>query len=375
MDPDRGIVSVDDHLVEPPDLWTSRLPKAMLDVAPHVEETPSGSEQWVFGDFTKDTLGGLSTAGMDISNSVLQGRYDTMRRGSWDPVARLADMDEDGTLASMCFPSVFGFSGTYLSAHPDKAVALECVKAYNDFVLDEWCAAAPDRYIPLVMVPLWDVGLAVKEVERTAARGARSVAFTENPHRQGYASIHGGAWDPFFAAVQEAEMPLSMHIGSSSYIPPLPDDGPPMVQWSSNFLNACYSMIDWLLSDNFERFPGLKAVWSESQIGWIPYVIEHCDRQWHTHAGWTSHKLTRPPSSYVADHVFGCFIDDEFGARNLDAIGVDNVMIETDYPHPDGTWPNSKKIVDEQLRTLPDEVRWKITQGNAQRVYRFPLPE
>jgi predicted TIM-barrel fold metal-dependent hydrolase len=371
---DHPIISVDDHLVEAKDTWTSRFPAKYLDRAPHVIER-DGHDIWVFEGEERDVLG-ITVSGMrERSEEVCEygGRYADMQPGSYDPVARLADMDEDSILAMMCFPSVFGFSGTYLSCVADKELALLAVQAYNDFVCDEWCGAAPGRYIPLIKVPLWDGRLAADEVYRCAEKGARSVAFCEDLHSLGLPTIHDPdrPWDPFFTAVSETNMPLSMHIGSSSTVPRRPPNAPLCVDFSWVYLNACYSLIEWLHSGVFERFPLLKAVWSEAQIGWMPYAIEHCDRSWHTHGVWTKHPLPQPPSTYVRDHVFGTFIDDHFGIQSIDALGVDQVMIETDYPHPDGTWPHSRKIVSEQLGHLPEEDIEKICRGNAERVYGF----
>jgi predicted TIM-barrel fold metal-dependent hydrolase len=165
-----------------------------------------------------------------------------------------------------------------------------------------------------------------------------------------------------------------MHIGSSSKMLVTATDAPDMVRFGVNFMNAVQSMIEWLLSDQFERFPGLKTVFSEGYIGWIPFVREHCDREWHTHGGWTNTLLPRPPSEYFADHVYGCFIEDPVGAELIEKIGVDNVMLESDYPHPDGTWPNTQKVVDEHIRHLSPENQLKLRRDNAEKLYRLDLP-
>lgn len=367
------IISVDDHVVEPPDTWIKRLPKKHVDRGPRVVRLDSGYDAWAFEDRVDPIVMLSSSAGQKREDFSRDGTFGEMRPGCYDPVARLADMDEDGIVASLGFPSMPGFSGTVLSQAKDKELGLLSIQAYNDFIIDEWCAAAPGRYIPAVIVPLWDPAVAVKELERTAAKGARAVAFSENPYRQGFPSIHdkNGHWDPFFAAVQDANVVLCMHIGSSSYMPGYIEDNPWTVRFATVFLNACYAMIDWLLSGKFEQFPNLKVCFSEGGVGWMPYVIEHCDRTWLKHGAWTKSPVPRLPSSYVKDHIWGCYIDDQFGADNLHVIGIDNVMVEVDYPHTDSTWPNSHKVLAEQLAHLSEEDRYKVTRGNAEKLFSF----
>jgi predicted TIM-barrel fold metal-dependent hydrolase len=292
-----------------------------------------------------------------------------------DPIGRTKAMDADGVLASLCFPmSEFPrFCGQSFLEADDKELALDCVRAFNDYVLEEWCAAAPGRFIPLVIVPLWDPALAVAEIERTAAMGARAITFPESPFRLGLPSLHDpdGHWDPVFAALQAAEMPLCTHIGSGSWVPAGSPDQPFTVSLANTTTLSILTAYDWLFSDVFVRFPGLKLVLSEGGIGWLPHILDHADYVWHRHGGWTATKLPEPPSTYFPEHVFGCFIDDVFGAQHVRDIGIDNCMLETDYPHSDSSWPNTMKMVEERLDYLePDELQ-KVTRGNAERVFRF----
>jgi predicted TIM-barrel fold metal-dependent hydrolase len=369
------VVSVDDHLVQPPELWIERVPRRYRDEAPHVEQR-DGHDVWVFGDRVEDSLGMADVVGKNTDGHTtfdLAGRYADLRRAAYDPIARLADMDEGGVLAQLCFPEVFGFSGARLSGHPDKDLSLTCIRAYNDFVLDTWCASAPGRYIPMVIVPLWDATLAADEVRRCAAEGAKAIAFPENPLPLGYPSIHDKdrVWDPLFDVAQETGMPLVMHMGTSAFVPNVAPDAPVLVKHSFYFLNTGYALIDWMLSDNFERFPRLRCFWAEGDIGWIPYVFQRLDRKWHLSGRFTGHPLPNPPTSYVKDHVFTCFIEDAVGIRIIDEIGIDQVMIEVDYPHSDSTWPHTAKVVEEQLGDLPHEDIVKITRGNAERLFDF----
>jgi predicted TIM-barrel fold metal-dependent hydrolase len=372
------IVSVDDHMVEPPHLWQSRLPAHLKDRGPKATDTEHGVVWEIDGQRTP-FHGFNATVGYqdDLTQMPEVLHWDDMRPGCYDPHERMKDMDIDGIIASLCFPSsVPGFGGTVFNKMEDRELGLACIQAYNDYQTDEWAAADPQRLYAMILVPYWDPRLAAAEVERCAAKGARAVAFSENPPHQGYPSIHNvdRYWDPFFAAAQDAAMPLCMHIGSSSRMLATAEDAPNMVRFGVNFMNAVQSMIEWLLSDQFERFPQLKVVFSEGYVGWIPFVREHCDREWHTHAGWTHHPLPKPPSEYFEDHVFGCFIEDPVGADLIERIGVGNVMLESDYPHPDGTWPNTKKVVEEHLRHLSPENRLRVMRSNAEQLFRMNLP-
>ena len=367
-----GLISVDDHLIEPPDTWEKRLPSRYRDLGPKLVRGERG-DLWEYAGKRFDVQGMISAAGVPDEELSWHMHYEDMRPESYDPVARLKDMDTDHVLAAACFPSFPGFSGTFLSAAEDKELARLSVEAYNDFVLDEWCGAAPGRYIPLVLVPLWDPAAAVAEVHRTVAKGAKAVAFSENPAKQGYPSIHdaGRHWDPLFAAVQEAGMPLCMHIGSSSHMPPTSRDAPATVHFTISLINAQYGLADWLLSGVFDRFPTLKIAFSEGGIGWIPWLVERAEYVWNRHHNWTDAPSKLPPSAYIADHVYGCFIDDPFGAKNIDKIGVRNVMVESDYPHTDSAWPNTLKSLLGQISHLDEDSQSLVLRGNAERLFNF----
>ncbi|MET0910234.1 MAG: amidohydrolase family protein [Ilumatobacteraceae bacterium] len=368
-----GIISVDDHLVEPPDLWTSRLPRKMVERGPRVVSIEGGADAWAFEDRVEPIWGNAAASGRDRTPALTKTRYSDMLDGYFDPVARLAAMDEGDVLASLVFPYAPGFSGTMFSKAQDLELGLACIQAYNDFMLDEWCAAAPGRYIPMVIIPLWDAALAVDEIHRTAAKGSKAIAFSEDPYHQGFPSLHDadGYWDPVLAAAQETGMPLCMHMGSSSTVVGHRPDRPLVTQLTMTHFNSIFSFVDWLMSGHFARFPGLKVCFSEGGIGWMPHVIEDCDRNWRISAQWTESKLTEPPSTYMRDHVFGCFIDDPHGARSIREIGIDNVMAEVDYPHADSTWPHSEKIFREQLAHLDEAELTKVLRGNAERVFNF----
>ncbi|MFG2468988.1 amidohydrolase family protein [Streptomyces canus] len=385
------IISVDDHTVEPSDVWQNRLPKKYLDTGPRIVRAPLKEISFLGGRF-KPVMGapgddgplgdwwlyeGLQRPLTRLDTAVGYSRdeiklevitYEQMRPGSYDVPQRLADMDVNHVQSAVCFPTFPRFCGQTFTEAKDHELGLLCVQAYNDWMVEEWCGPdAQGRLIPLTLIPLWDAELAAAEVRRNAARGVRAVAFSEIPPHLGLPSVHSDDWDPFLAACDETGTVISMHIGSSSRMPSTSADAPPAVGSTITFANCCFSMVDWLMSGKFERFPNLKVMYAEGQIGWIPYILERADVVWEENRGWggVADKVHRPPSELFTEHVYGCFFDDAFGLRNLDSIGVANVLYETDYPHSDSTWPKSREVGEAQMGHLDADVVERIVRGNA----------
>ncbi len=383
------IVSVDDHVIEPPQVWQDRLPERFKEVGPRSErgkssmsfvggvfsfqEDPDGTvgDWWTFEGNMFPLTRLEAAVGFERDQvQVVPITYDDMRRGCWDPEARLADMDANWTEASMSFPSSFvRFCGQRFLEAEDKELADLCVKAYNDWQFDEWCAGTDGRLIPLAIVQLWDPELAAAEVRRNAERGGRAITFSEIPAYLGLPSVHDadGYWDPLFRACAETGTVVNMHIGSSSKMPSTSADAPAAVGSTLTFNNAMASMTDFLFSGVLHRFPELKLSYSEGQIGWIPYIIERADKVWEENRGWggIGDRVPEPPSTYYFRQIYGCFFDDNYGLANIEAVGVDNVCFETDYPHSDSTWPHSKEVALKQMGNLPADVQRKLVRGNA----------
>ncbi len=387
------IISVDDHVVEPPHLWQSRLPQRYRDIGPRVEMMPAGEVRMVDGGYVErpGTSGPLcawwryedhyysvkryiAAAGFAPEEiDMFPVSFDEMRPGCWQPKARIADMEMNGVEASLCFPNYPRFCGQLFSEAKDRDLGLLCVQAYNDWMVDEWCGDSGGRLIPLCIVPLWDPQLAAAEVRRNAARGVRAVAFSELPAWLGWPSIHSGHWDPFFAACDETGTVVCMHIGSGTKTMQTSADAPAAVGAVMIFNNSAASMLDFLTSHVLASFPNLKLLYAECQIGWIPYVLERIDDVWRTHL-W-SHKEAHKelPSEYYKDRVYSCFFKDTVGMQMLDRIGVDQVLFETDYPHQDGTWPRSQEVARELMGNLDAISVDKILRGNAKRLLGLAL--
>ena len=389
------IVSVDDHVVEPPDLWQRWLHPKFRAEGPRVvhasyEMRPGAARRFVVqpsgpkADFWlyEDTAIAIDTA--SAASGLPRERkdarpiaFDEMRPGCYDRKARLEDMDMGHVERSLCFPTYARFCGqTFLEGH-DKELGLACVQAYNDWMVEEWCGDSGGRLIPLCLVPLWDPDLAAGEVRRNADRGVGAVAFSELPQFLGLPSLHdsGRYWDPFLAACEETETVICMHIGSASRMTTSAEDAPPAAQAALLTINSQLCLTDWTLSASLVRFPRLKLAFSESQIGWMPYILQRLDVMWERHKGTVlglDHLLPERPSAYVAGRIYGCVVDDEFGIRSRDSIGIDQITFETDYPHTDSTWPDSVEHASRMLAGLtPEEVK-KVVRDNAIRLFRLP---
>jgi predicted TIM-barrel fold metal-dependent hydrolase len=392
------IISVDDHVVEPPDVWQRWLPARFRDRGPRVErrgvagidyvgtaayrehfddDAPTKADCWIYEDLVYTHKRMVAAAGYERDEMTMTPiTYDDMRPGCYDPKARLDDMDLNWTEASLCFPTLPRFCGQTFNDGKDKELGMACVVAYNDWLVEEWCGGSGGRLLPACLIPLWDVDAAAAEVGRNAERGVRAVCFSELPFHLGLPSIHSGHWDPFFAACDETGTAVCMHIGSSSRMPATTVDAPPAVSAALAFGNAMTSLIDFLFSGVLVRFPHLKLAYAESQIGWIPYAIERVDQVWEDNRAWarTQDAVPEPPSSYYYKHVYGCFFKDQHGIDSLDRVGRDNVTFETDYPHSDSTWPNTKALAEEMLAGLDADTVHKIVRGNAIRMLELDLP-
>jgi predicted TIM-barrel fold metal-dependent hydrolase len=390
------IVSVDDHVVEPRHVWERWLPAKHRDKGPRVERRgigtmrhvgggtyeqtfdPDGPQAdcWVYEDLVYIHKRHVAAVGFDRDEMTMSPMtYDEMRPGCYDPKARVDDMELNWVEASLSFPSFPRFCGqTFLEAK-DRELAEACVYAYNNWMVDEWCGDSGGRLIPLPIIPLWDAELAAAEVRRNASRGARAVCFSEIPAVLGLPSIHTGDWDPFFAACAETGTVVCMHIGSSSKMPATSADAPVAVAATLSFGNAMSSLTDFLFSGVLVRFPDLKLAYSEGQIGWIPYILERADDVWLEHRAWGGVRdiVPEPPSTYYYRQVFGCFFRDRHGIESLQSVGVDNTTFETDYPHTDSTWPHTKKVAQELMAGLPDDVVHKLVRGNAIRMLELDL--
>lgn len=372
---DLILVSVDDHLVEPPGLFDQHLPDRWADRAPKVVHTERGDDVWVFEDQVIPNIGLNAVAGRPKEEYGIEPTaFDEIRPGTWDVDERIKDMDAGGILGSMNFPSFPGFSGRLFAACEDKDLALAVLRAYNDWHVDEWCGAHPGRFIPMGLPVLWDPERAADEVRRLAAKGVHSVTFTENPATLGYPSFHSDHWDPFWTALSDEGVVLSIHLGSSGQLAVTAPDAPIDVMITLQPMNICAAAADLLWSRVIKQFPDLRIALSEGGTGWIPYFLDRLDRTYDMHHHWTGQDFgDRLPSEVFHERFLTCFIADPVGVRLRHDIGIDNIAWECDYPHSDSSWPEAPEELARvaEAEGVPAEDLEKIGYRNACEWYSF----
>ena len=372
------MISVDDHLIEPPDLFEGRMPLALVDDAPRIVEFDNGAQAWTYEGGLYPNVGLNAVVGRSKDEwSMEPARFDEMRRGCWDIDARIVDMDLAGIWASLCFPSLIaGFAGAVFSRSKDPTLGLACVRAWNDWHHEVWAGTYPERIIPLQIPWLGDPSVAAADVRRNAERGFKAVSFAENPVHLGLPSVHTDHWDPFLAACEETETVVCLHTGSAGWTA-AQSPGAPLELYSTLFpVNALAAAADWLWARVPLRFPRLRIALSEGGIGWVPMLLDRLDYVM-THSGtggagvWDG-ELS--PSEALQRAFWFCSIDDPTTLAVRDRIGIDHIMVEVDYPHADSSWPDTQALLASRLGGLPDEDVRLITHANAARLFRHPLP-
>jgi predicted TIM-barrel fold metal-dependent hydrolase len=367
------MISVDDHVVEPPEMFDNHIPAKYKDAAPKIIKRQDGSDVWSFGGSIIPNIGLNAVAGRPKEEYGIEPTaFDEIRPGCYDIHERIKDMNAGGILASMNFPSFPGFSGRLFAASKDKDLALAVLRAYNDWHIDEWAGTYPGRIIPMALPVLWDAELCAEEVRRVAAKGCHSITFTENPATLGYPSFHSEHWDPLWQAVCDENVVVSIHLGSSGQITVTSPDAPVDVMITLQPMNICQAAADLLWSRVIKKFPDIKIALSEGGTGWIPYFLDRIDRTYDMHRLWTGQDFGgKLPSEVFREHFLTCFISDPVGVQLRNMIGIDNIAWECDYPHSDSSWPNAPEELAAVARDVPAEELSKITYQNAMRWYSF----
>jgi predicted TIM-barrel fold metal-dependent hydrolase len=373
------VISVDDHVIEPPDMFEGRLPATLADRAPRIVESASGSQAWEYEGNTYPNIGLNAVVGRPKHEwSMEPARFDEMRKGCYDIDARIADMDLAGIWASLNFPSLIaGFAGTVFWRSQDPELGLAVLRAWNDWHLEVWAGSYPDRIIPLQLPWLADPALGAEEIRRNAERGFKAVSFPEIPAKSGIESLHTGVWDPFFAACEETGTVLCLHTGSAQWAP-MPSPDMPFEAITTLFpAHALIATADWLWSGVPVRFPKLNIMLAEGGLGWVGMLADRADFVLaHSASGqesgsWRGDLL---PSEVLRRNFWFCSIDDPSAFGVTEAIGVDHIVVESDYPHADSTWPDTQEVVARNVAGLDAATAAKITHRNAAALFRHPLP-
>jgi len=375
---DLILISVDDHIVEPPDMFKNHLPKKYADEAPRLVHNPDGSDSWQFRDVVIPNVALNSVAGRPKEEYGLEPQgLDEIRPGCWQVDERIKDMNAGGIFASICFPTFPGFAGR-LFATEDQEFGLALLRAYNDWHVEEWCGAYPARLIPMCLPVIWDAEACAAEVRRNANRGVHALTFSENPAVLGYPSFHDDYWTPLWKALVDTDTVMNVHIGSSGRLAVTAPDAPMDVMITLQPMNIVQAAADLLWSAPIKKYPDLKIGLSEGGTGWIPYFLERADRTYEMHSVWTKQDFGgKLPSEVFREHFLTCFISDHVGVRLRHQIGIDNIAWEADYPHSDSMWPGAPEELWDVLRDhdVPETDINKMTHENAMRWYSFdPFP-
>jgi predicted TIM-barrel fold metal-dependent hydrolase len=384
MSPDR-IVDADCHILEPPDIWESWLPKRYADKAPRLVQDPRGGDAWltaVGGD--PDPIGLVSTPGMPYDQFRWFGvTYEQARKGCYNGEARLADMDLDGVYAEVLFPPQRTMSHFLGDDDPDFVLA--GVEAYNNFLFEEFCAADPSRLIGLAQMPSIGIDASVDGLRKARARGAHGVLISNWP--SGGESLSEED-DPFWAAACDDGIPVSIHINIISRNQRMAQrkaaaaQGNQLYDMASEatrakaiggmshvFAMTTGAMTAMIFQGVFERFPALQICWIETGVGWIPHFLECVDDRWWRNRAWGDLSIKQPPSFYWHRNNAASFIVDRSGIELRHRAGVDNIMWSSDYPHHGNDWPYSRKVIEEMMGSIPADEQARIAGGNAARIW------
>jgi predicted TIM-barrel fold metal-dependent hydrolase len=371
------LFSADDHVVEHAKVWTDRLPTKYRDVGLHVVEDDTGREWWEAEGRRTGTPGLNAVAGRPPDQWTIDpARFADMRPGCYDPKARAADILPMGILASLNYPTVPKFGGALFLQFADKVLADLHVKAYNDFILDEWCPGGPPGlFVPMVIVQLWDPKAAAAEVRRCVGKGAHAVCLVEAGPPLGLPSFHNESWDPLWSAIEEAGVPIAIHALSSGYLPPAPPEITSMYTLVLAGIAIQLSVTDMILGPMLRKFPNLKIVYAEGGIGFAPALLERADRQWDHHRQWIKTGDMRP-SDVFRRNVYLCTVEEPIALQQLRyQVGVERILWEADYPHADGVFPHAQTIVTAQIAGLPPGEVAAILHGNAERLFDWKMAD
>ncbi len=366
-----NLISADDHVQEPPDTWQRRVAAKFRDRAPRVVRTDNGDAWVIEGQAT--TLGMEVQAGRKFEDYKASGEtYDSIRKGAYDPVERLKDMDLDGIDAQVLYSN----TGTFRLLHiADVELQAACMRAYNDF-LSEFCSTDTQRLAGIGMVTADDMEEAQREARRIAKLpGLHGIIIPLYPRTE---PLNSNFYDPLWAVAQDLELPVHVHVavGDPRLARPLENSNPRVrgayaAAMNDNFMGTYEVLSKVIFSGMLERFPRLKFVLVEARIGWLPFFLERADDVYKRHRFWSKLELKEPPSFYFHRQVLATFIDDRVGIENRHRIGVENIMWSSDYPHTDTTWPNSRQYIERSFEGVGAQERRKILADNAARLYKL----
>jgi predicted TIM-barrel fold metal-dependent hydrolase len=365
-----NVISADSHVLEPPHIWTTYLPKKFHDKAPRVVPDGDGGEAWQFSpDIPPAPIGIYASAGRAHDDIRWTGvTFAAANQGNFHGSARLAEQDVDGVDAEVLYGS--GRMMSHFYSDPDPEFHLAGVRAYNDWLCDDFVRVAPDRLIGLACIPALGVEAAIREMERALKQGCRGVWLNTFPSVG--TAIHPDD-DPFWDAAQSNGVAIHFHVRAMRRIAkPKPkgvrgDDLTGLANVGA--ADMITDLPEIIASGVHDRFPRLTFVAAEAGAGWVPYILEQLDDRWERNRSWLPVRLQHKPSDYYRRNWRSTFMIDHYAVRNRDVLGVDNILWASDYPHHGCDWPRTRQVLDEMFAGVPADERQRICAGNAARLY------
>jgi predicted TIM-barrel fold metal-dependent hydrolase len=371
-----GLISVDDHVQEHPEVWTQRLSRARWgDRIPHLARQADGTEHWVV-DGQKIPLPGVASAGVVMPDRAQEPqRWEDVPRSAYVPAERLQAMDVDGVDYSVLYPTVAGLAGETFGRLTDPDLELACVQAYNDWLVEEW-ASASTRFVPQCLVPLFPMQATVQEIRRAVQKGHRGVIYPAIPmHLREVPHINEPDYDPLWATCQELEVPVCFHAGSSTQIqfPVYAELSPGQAAALAALTRPVSSVqvvANFLYSRILMRFPRLKVVFAETSLGWGAYELETADHQFERQRLHLEGYELKPSEMFHRQcYMTGWYDRTAITGRRY--IGVENILWSTNFPQATSTWPTTRDAIARSFQGVPDNERARMLWGNAAQLYRL----
>jgi predicted TIM-barrel fold metal-dependent hydrolase len=382
------IIDIDTHVVEPYDLWTSRMSRQKYgDLIPHVRQDPAtGEDRWFLGGKKGLAAAGAAQAGWHEFPPSYPKTLGDAATVTWNAPERLQLMDEYGIQAQILFPNVVLFDAKALTEIKNEPLLLDAIRAYNDWQ-SEWSSAAPDRLLPQTLLPFWNLGESTRELKRCHAMGHRGLLLTHEPHHFGQPKLTDTYWDPLWSLAQEMEMPINFHIGAGDgeAVKIMHENVPTNAVYASFgvlfFLGNASAIVQLICGGICHRFPKLNFISVESGIGWLPFLIAALDWQWKGHGVREANpKLDLLPSEYFRRQIYGSFWFEpkELVHSAIEFIGPDNILYETDFPHPTSMSPGPASpaqrppdYISEVFAGISQDKTRRILHDNAARLYKI----
>jgi predicted TIM-barrel fold metal-dependent hydrolase len=382
-----AVADVDSHIIEPVDLWTSRIPAKWGDLVPHVRfHERLQEDRWYVGDKKLYATGAFAQAGWRDYPPSHPPSLDEALPATIDPEARLAYLDEMGIYYQVLYPNIIGFHSHVFMNEMPRELATECVRAYNDW-LTEFCSADPVRLVPMMMLPFWDIEASVDEMVRCHEMGHKGILFAAQYHKVGLPRLIDDHWEPLLGQAQEMGLSMNFHIGFLNS----PEDLKGAVDQSKKIdftkesslmlLGNAQNVAEVILTGVCHRYPGLKFVSVENGAGWLPFLGESMDWQWLNVGAHKEYPERLLPGEYLRRQIYGMYWFEQASVRAVIDQLADNLMFETDFPHatslspgPASESPSPREVIERSLAGLDEATIGKVLQHTATDLYHLDPP-